>query len=92
MSRLDEQIATVQERLKQLKARQLRVVARQRALESRRDRKADTRRRILVGAIVLAKVEQGQFDQAQLRGWLDEELTREEDRKLFDLAARSARS
>jgi hypothetical protein len=92
MSRLDEQIATTQERLKQLKARQLRVVARQRALESRRDRKADTRRKILVGGIVLAKVEQGKFDQAQLRGWLDEELTRGEDRKLFGLVARSTGS
>ena len=92
MSRLDEQIATVQERLKQLKARQLRVVARQRALESRRDRKADTRRKILVGAIVLAKVDQGKFDQVQLRRWLDEELTRDEDRELFDLPARSTRS
>jgi hypothetical protein len=88
MSRLDEQIATAQERLKQLKARQLRVVARQRALESRRDRKADTRRKILVGGIVLAKVEQGKFDREQFRGWLDEELTREEDRELFGLAGR----
>jgi citrate lyase beta subunit len=87
MTRLDEQIATAQERLKQLKARQLRVVARQRALESRRDRKAVTRRKFLVGAIVLAKV-----DQAQLRRWLDEELTRDDDRELFDLTARSTSS
>jgi hypothetical protein len=92
MTRLDEQIATAQERLKQLKARQLRVAARQRALESRRDRKADTRRKFLVGAIVLAKVDQGKFDQAQLRRWLDEELTRDDDRELFDLTARSTSS
>lgn len=92
MARLDEQIATAQERLKQLKARQLRVAARQRALESRRDRKADTRRKFLVGAIVLAKVDQGKFDLAQLRRWLDEELTRDDDRELFDLTARSTSS
>jgi hypothetical protein len=89
MTRLDEQIEAAQERLKQLKARQLRVVARQRALESRRDRKADTRRKFLVGAIVLAKVDQGKFDQAQLRCWLDEDLTRDDDRELFGLTARS---
>jgi hypothetical protein len=70
----------------------VRVVARQRALEARRDRKADVRRKILVGAIVLAKVEQGGFDQVQLRRWLDEGLARNEDRELFDLAGRSTSS
>jgi hypothetical protein len=54
--------------LERLKARQLRVAARQRALESRHDRKADTRRKILVGAIVLAKVDQGEFGQLHASG------------------------
>ena len=42
-------------------------------------------RRRLVGAIVLAKVEQGEIDAAQLRRWLDQALTREDDRELFRL-------
>jgi septal ring factor EnvC (AmiA/AmiB activator) len=90
MPKLDERIETLQQRLQKLKARQQRIAARQRALDSKRNRKADTRRKILVGAIVLAKLDQGEFNQAQLRRWLDEALTRPDDRALFDLADRSA--
>jgi hypothetical protein len=60
---------------------------RRRATESRRTRKEDTRRKILVGAIVLARVEQGRLPQTELRAWLDEALTRPDDRVLFDLPA-----
>ena len=37
-------------------------------------------------AIVLAKVEQGELQQAVLLKWLTESLTRADDRALFDLA------
>ncbi len=87
MAKLDERIATLKERLQQLKAQQQRVAARQKSLESRRQRKADTRRKILVGAIVLARVEQHRIPETELRAWLDEALTRPDDRALFDLAA-----
>ena len=90
MPKLDERIATLQERLEQLKAKQQRIAARQRTLESRRSRKADTRRKILVGAVVMAKIDQGELNKAQLHRWLDEALTRPDDRALFDLTARSA--
>jgi len=86
MPKLDERIASLQEKLQQLKAQQQRVAARQRATETRRERKADTRRKILVGATVLARVEQGRIPQADLHAWLDEALTRPDDRALFDLA------
>jgi hypothetical protein len=89
MPKLDERIATLQEQLQQLKAKQQRIAARQKALESKRSRKADTRRKILVGAIVLAKLDQGEFDKAQLQRWLDDALTRPDDRALFDLNALS---
>ena len=59
MTKLDDRIETLQERLQQLKVRQQRAKARETALASRRARKDDTRRKILVGAILLAKVEQG---------------------------------
>jgi hypothetical protein len=90
MPKLDEQIATLEERLKQLKLRQQRSDARRRALEVQRERKAETRRRILVGTVVMAKVQEGQMDRAQLQGWLDQALTRAEDRALFGLAPREA--
>jgi hypothetical protein len=79
------QIAALEEKLRQLKAREQAIEARRRSLESRRQRKADTRRKILVGAIVLARVEQGRLPEAELRGWLDQALTREDDRALFGL-------
>jgi hypothetical protein len=80
-----DQIEKLQERLRKLKARQAIVEAQQRTLESRRARKADTRRKILVGAIVLAKVDQGAMPQNQLREWLDASPHRSDDRELFGL-------
>jgi len=78
-------IAELEEKLRQLKAREQAVEARRRSLESSRARKADTRRKILVGAVVLARVERGDIAAADLRGWLDQALTRGDDRELFGL-------
>jgi hypothetical protein len=82
---LNERIATLEDRLKQLKAKQHQMDSRRRTVESRRNRKEDTRRKILVGAIILAKVEHGEISGAQLRQWLSESLTRPDDRALFEL-------
>jgi hypothetical protein len=84
-SKLSDRIETLEERLKQLKAKQQRIEARQRTLASRRARRDDTRRKILVGAIVLAKVDQGVLDQTVLRGWLKGALKRPDDKALFGL-------
>ena len=84
-SPLTERIETLETRLKQLKAKQQRIEARQRSLESRRARRQDTRRKILVGAVVLAKVDQGVIDEAVLRGWLKGALSRADDRALFGM-------
>ena len=92
MPKLDQQIETLQEKLKQLKTRQQAIENRKRAISSKRERKQDTRRKILVGAIVLAKVEQKVMDEKLLRKWLDEALTRDDDRALFDLAAPKAKT
>jgi hypothetical protein len=85
MPKLNEQISTLEERLKQLKLRAQRIEARKKAIDAKRERKADTRRKILIGAVVMAKVEQRVMDEKQLRGWLGEALTRADDRALFDL-------
>lgn len=92
MPKLDDRINTLETRLKQLKARQQRMEARRRSIEARRIRKTDTRRKVLIGAIVLARVEQGRLPETELRGWLDEALTRLEDRTLFDLAPKGKRA
>jgi hypothetical protein len=90
MPKLDEQISTLQNRLTQLKLRQQRSDARKQALEAQRERKLETRRRILVGALVIAKAKQGEIDPNQLRAWLDQALARTDDRALFNLPARVA--
>lgn len=85
-SRRQQQIAELEARVAQLKKRQQLVEARQRTLNARRDRREDTRRKILAGAVVLAKVEQGVLAAGLLREWLDAALTRADDRRLFDLS------
>ena len=86
MVKLDERISGLEEKLKQLKTRQARLDARKRALASRQERKNDTRRKILAGAIVLTRVEQGKLPEVEFRSWLDAALTRPDDRALFGLA------
>ena len=85
MPKLDDQISTLQERLNQLKLRQQRLDARKRAIEAQRERKAETRRKILVGGVVLEKLRKGEIDGEQFRRWLNDALTRADDRALFDL-------
>ena len=87
-SDISERIETLEGRLRQLKAKQQRIEARQRSLASRRTRRDDTRRKVLVGAIVLARVDQGVLQESMLRGWLDGALTRQDDRALFGLKGR----
>ena len=85
MPKLDDQISALQAKLSQLKLRQQRLDARKRAIEALRERKAETRRKILVGGVVLAKLRMGEIDGEQFRGWLNEALTRADDRALFGL-------
>jgi len=89
MPKLDQRISDLEAKLKQLKAQQQRIDARARALASRRARQDDTRRKILVGATVLARVDRDELDHADLQAWLDAELTRDADRALFGLPPRS---
>ena len=50
-------------KLEQLKVRQRRLENRIRYLASRQARRHHTRRQILVGAVILAKIERGEFDE-----------------------------
>jgi hypothetical protein len=87
MPKIDERVAALEAKLKQLKVVQQRKEARARTVEGRRTRREELRRKILVGAVVLAKVEDGSLDEAVLRAWLDPAVTRLEDRALFGLDA-----
>jgi large subunit ribosomal protein L7/L12 len=55
-----------------------------RSRESEQKRKEDTRRKILLGALMMELLEKGELDRDKIMAKLDGFLTREIDRKLFD--------
>ena len=81
----ENQIQKLEARLHQLRVRKQRTDARRRALESKRSRREEMRRRLLVGAAVLTLVDRGALETALLRQWLDAALTRADERELFGL-------
>lgn len=81
----EKRVEKAREKLKQAQARQQQVKARIRAIESKKHRAADTRRKILVGAMVLESASTDEATHARLRAKLDAFLTRPDDRALFDL-------
>ncbi len=85
MPGIDDRIADLEKRLKQAKALKQQQLARERAAEKKRQRSEETRRKILVGAVILAKVEHGEWPKERLREWMDQALTRADDRALFGL-------
>ncbi len=85
MPGIDDRIADLERRLKQAKALKQQQLARERAVEKKRQRSDDTRRKILVGAVILAKIEHGEWPKERLREWMDKALTRADDRALFGL-------
>jgi hypothetical protein len=86
MPKLDDQISTLEEKLGQLKLRQQRLEARQRAIAGVRERKLGTRRKVLLGTVVLAQIQHSESNQKLVMAWLDQSLTRAADRELFGLA------
>jgi hypothetical protein len=85
MADITARIETLEQRLRQLKAKQQQMEARRRSLESRRARRDDLRRKILVGAVVLAKVDEGSIPRSTLLEWMQGALSKAEDRALFEL-------
>ena len=53
--------------------------------EAVQKRKEDTRRKILLGALLMEMMEKGELDKNKIKKRLDSFLTRDIDRKLFDL-------
>ncbi len=52
---------------------------------SSQQRKEDTRRKILMGALMMEMMKKGELDEKKILKKLDAFLTKELDRKLFDL-------
>lgn len=90
MKTVDETIAALEAKLRQAKAKKQQIEARKRAIDQKRKRTEDTRRKVLVGAVVLARVERGDWPELKLLEMMDKALTRDDDRALFDLAPLAA--
>lgn len=86
MATIENTIASLEAKLKQAKAKKQQIEARKRAIETKEERAKDTRRKILVGAVILAKVERGEWPKDKLLSMLDSTLTRPDDRILFELS------
>ena len=69
MSKLAERIAAAEQKLKTLKARQVRAAVRQRGRDAKQRRQDELRRKILVGAVVLDLVERGEIETRLLAKW-----------------------
>ena len=73
------------ERLLQKEAQLKAQIQQAKAAERTLEKKKDTRRKILIGAAVLARVEHGEWPEEDLKMMMDGFLTRQNERDLFDL-------
>jgi multidrug efflux pump subunit AcrA (membrane-fusion protein) len=85
VSKIDERIEALEAKLRQLKVQHQRKEARARTAAAKRARGEELRRKILAGAVLLAKVERGEFEESTLKAWMSVALSRPEDRQLFGL-------
>ena len=76
-----EKLAELQQKEAQIKAQIQALKAR----DSEEERKRDTRRKILIGGVVLSKVKRGEWGKEKLNALLDNELKANRDRELFGL-------
>lgn len=79
IKKLEQQIEQAKARLQQAKAR-----------ERNKERKLDTRRKILLGSLLISMRQKGLIREDALRQQLDEFLTADRDRVLFGLPLKSA--
>ena len=85
MTKLDEQIESLETRLKQKKALRQKTQARIRAEAQSKQRKEDTRKKILLGVMVQSMMDKGKITADTVKENLDETLTRDDERALFNL-------
>lgn len=78
-------MATKLQRLLEKEAQLKAQIQQAKAAERTLEKKKDTRRKILIGAAVMARVEHGEWPEADLRMMMDGFLTRPNERALFDL-------
>ena len=86
INKIEERIQKQEDELKRLKALKRKAESRKRDVEREKQRKDDTRKKILIGACMLKITEDNQENHDKLMLQLDRFLTSDRDRELFGLA------
>ena len=81
---IEKKIEAQLEKLKQLKAQKQAIEAREKNKNKEQQRKDDTRRKILLGSYLIKKM-QNEANKEKILAELNEYLTEDRDRQLFDL-------
>lgn len=82
---LAERIAASQKQLEDLKRKKKILDRRERVMKSAKERKLDARRKILLGAMLMAEMDASAEGEAAVMAKLDAYLERDADRAVFDL-------
>ena len=82
---IEKKIEAQLEKLKQLKAQKQAIEARERTKQKEQERKDDTRRKILLGSYLIKKMQSNEANKEKILTELNEYLTENRDRQLFDL-------
>lgn len=90
MTKLEEKITALETQLKQVKALKQKIEARKKTLASKKTRAEETKKKILIGALMLEKMNQQEEIRNQILAELDQFLTRNSDRALFGLPSNSS--
>lgn len=85
MSKIDERITTLEAKLKLARNQKLAMEQRRVAAEKKRERENDTRRKILIGAMIMDRIDNGKETEEKIKELMDTFLTRDKDRELFGL-------
>jgi hypothetical protein len=81
---IEKKIEAQLEKLKQLKAQKQAIEARERTKQKEQQRKDDTRRKILLGSYLIKKM-QNEANKEKIFAELNDYLTENRDRQLFEL-------
>ena len=82
---IEKKIEAQLEKLKQLKAQKQAIEAREKTKQKEQDRKDDTRRKILLGSYLIKKMNANEANKEKILAELNEYLTEDRDRQLFNL-------
>lgn len=85
IEKAQQRVKDLEDKLKQAKAVKQKAEARIKTAEAKQKRADDTRRKVLIGAMMLDHMEKNEATKTSVMGKLNEFLTRPDDRNLFGL-------